>query len=101
MTTSVYRSLLHELRQLNSCGTIKKNSLIFTYLNSQFNKYRTTDETLCKAKEEMQFVANTYLCYLSSVRRQNEINKEFSGRGERSIQEAANLVGFKLPHDPK
>ncbi|KXJ69267.1 hypothetical protein RP20_CCG028028 [Aedes albopictus] len=49
----------------------------------------------------MQFAAETYLCYLRSVRKHKELSEMYSGRGERSIRDTADMVGFKLPHDPK
>ncbi|XP_055702261.1 protein FMC1 homolog [Phlebotomus papatasi] len=94
------RSLLNELRLSNPNGNIK-NSLAARYIIDQFRKYRTTDQTLCKAREEMHFVGQTYLCYLESRRTYQRIRKEYSGRGERTVEDTANLVGFKLPHDPK
>lgn len=97
----LYRALLSELRQHSQNGVLNKESPQFQYIASNFQKYQTTDQVLCKAKEEMKFLGETYLCYLQSLRRQNAIQKEYSGKGERSIEETASLVGFKLPHDPK
>lgn len=77
------------------------NNIIYKYIVQQFRKYKTTDQQLCKAREEMEFIAKTYLCYLKSSRLQQQIHQEFHGKGERSINETARMVGFKLPHDPK
>lgn len=97
---SLLRQILSELRYaLPKRGL--KNDLALKYIISQFRKYNTTDQQLCKAKEEMQFIAKTYLCYLKSSRLEREILEEFHGKGERTVTETANLVGFKLPHDPK
>lgn len=98
---STYRALLNEIRRNSPNGVLDKNSCLVNYITSQYKKYRTTDEVLCKAKEEMKFVGETYLCYLRSVRKQSEIVKDYGGKGERSVAETAGLVGFKLPHDPK
>jgi hypothetical protein len=97
----VYRSLIHELRLASPNGIMNKDSLAFKYISSQYQKYKTTDQQLCKAREEMQFLGNTYLCYLRSLRQQGSIQKHFTGKGERSVKETADMVGFKLPHDPK
>ncbi|XP_055689149.1 protein FMC1 homolog [Lutzomyia longipalpis] len=94
------RSLLNELRLASPSGSIK-DSLAAKYIVAQFQKYRTTDQTLCKAKEEMHFLGQTYLCYLQSQRNYQRIRKEYSGRGERTVEDTAKMVGFKLPHDPK
>lgn len=94
------RALLRELRLANPNGNIKE-SLAATYILNQFKNYQTTDQTLCKAQEEMLFLGNTYLCYLQSKRNYEAIRVEYTGKGERSVQETADMVGFKLPHDPK
>jgi hypothetical protein len=60
-----------------------------------------TDEQLCKAQFEMAYLADTYACYLGSLRRYHSIKDQYHGKGERSIESTANMVGFKLPHDPK
>lgn len=94
------RTLLKELRLANPNGHIK-DSLAAQYILQQFRKYQTTDETLCKARDEMQYLGQTYACYLQSKRNHDRIRLEFTGKGERSVKDTATMVGFKLPHDPK
>lgn len=94
------RTLLKELRLVSSNGHIK-DSLAANYVLAQYKKYRTTDQTLCKARDEMLFLGQTYACYLQSKRQHERICVEYKGGGERSVKDTANLVGFKLPHDPK
>lgn len=94
------RRLLSELRLTSPEGSIK-NSLTSQYILTQFKKYQTTDEQLCKQKAEMMFLGQTYLCYLESTRKYLKINDEYKGVGERSVESTADLVGFKLPHVPK
>lgn len=101
MAYNVYRSLIHELRLASPNGILNKESLVLKYITSQFRKYKTTDQQLCKAREEMQFLGQTYLCYLKSLRKQDVIQKHYKGGGERSVKATADMVGFKLPHDPK
>lgn len=96
-----YRCLLNELRRNSPTTTLRRDSLPVKYIASQYRKYKTTDEQFCKARAEMQFLCNTYLCYLESLRKHGELNKQYKGDGERSTESSANLVGFKLPHDPK
>lgn len=98
---SVYRSLIHELRLASPNGVLNKDSLVFKYISSQYRKYKTTDQQLCLKRDEMTFLGNTYLCYLQSLRKQEDIQKHYKGSGERSVAETADMVGFKLPHDPK
>lgn len=94
------RGILNELR-LASTNSCIKNSLTAKYVLAQFKKYQTTDEQLCKEKDEMLFLGNTYLCYLQSSRNYKRINDEYKGAGERTVEDTAKMVGFKLPHDPK
>lgn len=91
---------MKELRLASPKGTIKDN-LAAQYILAQFKKYRTTDETLCKARDEMHFLGKTYACYLQSRRNHETIRLEYTGKGERSVEDTASMVGFKLPHDPK
>lgn len=99
-STKVLRSILNEMRLASPNKTIK-DSLPAQYVLQQFKKYQTTDELLCKEKDEMLFLGNTYLCYLQSSRIYKKINDEYKGAGERSVEATAKMVGFKLPHDPK
>lgn len=94
------RALLNELRIASPNGCIKDSDAA-TYVLSQFKKYQTTDLQNCKGKDEMLFLGNTYLCYVQSIRKQKEINKDYAGKGEVSVQDAATMVGFRLPHDSR
>jgi len=62
--------------------------------------FQLTDEQLCKAQFEMSYLADTYALYLGSLRRYQVIKDQYHGKGDRSVRETANMVGFKLPHDP-
>ncbi|EDW13961.1 protein FMC1 homolog [Drosophila mojavensis] len=99
--TKVLRSLLHELRLASQSPGKIKDSLAARYILAQYKKYETTDQQLCKARDEAIFLGQTYLTYLSSLRKYNELYKEYHGSGERTVKETADLVGFKLPTDPK
>lgn len=94
------RQLLSELRKQSSSKKLADNQMV-RYIFSQYRKYQTTDQQLCKAIDEMHFKAKTYCDYLHHSRRYREINTEFKGKGERSVEDTAKMVGFKLPHDPK
>lgn len=96
----VLRSLLRELR-LSSPNKNIKESPAAKYVLQQYKKYNTTDQQLCKAKDEMLYLGNTYLCYLQSLRKYIAINEDYKGAGERTVEATAKMVGFKLPHDPK
>lgn len=98
-TLKLVRMLMGEIRKA-SCDKKIKDTPVVQYILGECRKYQTTDLQLCKAQEEAKYLAHTYLFYLQSSRRYLEINKEYTGKGERSVGETANMVGFKLPHDP-
>uniref|UniRef100_A0A182SHT4 SRR1 domain-containing protein n=1 Tax=Anopheles maculatus TaxID=74869 RepID=A0A182SHT4_9DIPT len=76
-------------------------SLTSKYITEQYRRFETTEQQHCRAKEELQFTAETYRCYLESLRKLKDLNESYRGKGERSIRQTADMVGFKLPHDPK
>ncbi|KOB67572.1 Uncharacterized protein OBRU01_19628 [Operophtera brumata] len=94
------RHLLSEVRKQNPTKKLSDNQMV-QYILDQYRKHQTTDQQLCKAIDEMHYKARTYCNYLESLRKYKEINVEFKGKGERSIKDTADMVGFKLPHDPK
>lgn len=96
----ILRSLISEIRHIARDKNMKENVMV-RYILEESRKHRETSEVLCKAREELKFLGETYRDYLASQRRYNEIRKHYAGRGERTVKETADLVGFKLPHDPK
>lgn len=76
--TKVLRGILKELRLISPNKNIK-DSLPAQYVIDQFKKYQTTDEQLCKEKDEMLFLGKTYLSYLESSRKYKRINDEYKG----------------------
>ncbi|NWV44148.1 FMC1 protein, partial [Grantiella picta] len=83
------RALLRELR--HAAGRSYRDSPAYRHV---------TSEKLCRAQQELHFQAATYLCLLRSVREHEALHREYHGRGERSPQEVAGLVGFRLPQQP-
>ncbi|XP_061714017.1 protein FMC1 homolog isoform X2 [Cydia pomonella] len=94
------RQLLSEIRKQSSTKKLAENQMA-RYILDQYRKHQVTDQQLCKAIDEMHFKARSYYDYLHHSRRYKEINMEFKGKGERSVEDTARMVGFKLPHDPK
>lgn len=103
---STLRKLITELRKIHNIEGLNKANSFTTYLKdqdsvkyifSQYRKNQVTDEQLCKEHESMNYMVNTYLCYLNSKRTYEQILKQFHGRGEKSVKDTADLVGFTLP----
>ncbi|GAB6019289.1 hypothetical protein CHUAL_000884 [Chamberlinius hualienensis] len=90
------RGIISEIRRYNPNGYAKSNSLI-KYIVNEYRRNQVTDRKLCRGEDELHYLARTYLCYITSHRKHQELYDEYHGKGERSIQEAANLVGLRLP----
>ncbi|GFN93142.1 protein fmc1 homolog [Plakobranchus ocellatus] len=92
----ILRSLAKELKAI-----YKKDNLqeipTYTYLQDQFRYFQVTEEKICRAQQEVNHVAKTYLCYLESARKLEELSSQYRGRGDRSVESSANIVGLKLP----
>jgi hypothetical protein len=94
------RQLVSEIRHVSSDKKLQDSPLT-KYIMMQFRKYKETDQQLCKAQEELKFLISSYHCYLRSQRRFKEIHDQYHAKGERSVKDTANMMGFKLPQDPK
>ncbi|XP_051640138.1 protein FMC1 homolog [Manacus candei] len=92
------RALLRELR--HAAGRHYRDSPAYRHVLAAFRAHRVTSEKLCRAQQELHFQAATYLCLLRSVREHEALHREYHGRGERSPEEVAGLVGFRLPQQP-
>lgn len=100
-SSSTLKQLLSELKAIRSGEGSSAYSLATKYITDQYRRFETTEQQHCRAKEELQFTAQTYRCYLESLRKLKDLNESYRGKGERSIRDTADMVGFKLPHDPK
>ncbi len=87
-TLNLYKELVREV------GSNDKP--LIDLIRNQFKQHTVTSEKLCKHPNEMEFVAQTYLTYLKSIREHLVLKQKYC-KGERSIEEAANIVGLKLP----
>ena len=47
------------------------------------------------------FIKSFRRTYLAAQRNYRKLHDEYNSKGERSVEETAKIVGFKLPHDPK
>lgn len=92
---TIYKNLL---RELSSNGTLFSYRLspIYLKIKDEYRRHRPITSKYCKQTDESTFVARTYLTYLESVRRCKTIRSTYS-KGERSVEQAANIVGLKLP----
>lgn len=74
---------------------VRKNDSI-KYMVDEVRKHDVTDERVCRPRDEMKFLAETYLCYLKSTRQYRHLHSEYHSK-DKSPEEAAKLVGLELP----
>ncbi|XP_025084529.1 protein FMC1 homolog [Pomacea canaliculata] len=98
-TREVFRQLMRELKLIYKTDNLH-NVPAYAYVESQFRRFQVTGEKECRGKEEAKHMAQTYLCLLKSVRLQEELNAQYKGKGERSIESSARMVGLALPQKP-
>ncbi|XP_014910086.1 protein FMC1 homolog [Poecilia latipinna] len=94
----VCRGILKELRTIQ--GPSYKQSLAYNYVIDQFRKNKVTGERYCRAQQEAHHASLTYLCLLTSTRNHLALYNLYHGKGERSPEEVAGLVGLRLPTQP-
>ncbi|XP_034751013.1 protein FMC1 homolog isoform X2 [Etheostoma cragini] len=94
----VCRGILKELRTMQ--GPKYKLSPAYNYVMEQFRKNKVTGEMYCRANQEAHHDSHTYLCLLASSRTHLALHKLYHGKGERSREEVAGLVGLRLPTQP-
>ncbi|ELT89661.1 hypothetical protein CAPTEDRAFT_59977, partial [Capitella teleta] len=74
-----------------------KENPLYIYILDQFRTHQATSQRLCREDKEMLHLGETYACLLHSIRKQEELSALYKGKGERSIQDSAHLVGLELP----
>merc|ERR1712098_251444 len=95
------RTIVSELRRALPDKTKLTGNQGLRFILTQYRKNATTQEQVCRHKEEMAFLADTYSTYLSSQRHYWDLQQEYHAKGERTVDEAAKMVGFNLPHEEK
>jgi hypothetical protein len=91
---NLYKSLTREVRT---------DKTLFNLIRNEFRQSKVTSSKYCKEENEQFFIANAYLSYLRNTREYSFLKSKYA-KGERSIEESANIVGLRLPkqyHDEK
>ncbi|XP_030649689.1 protein FMC1 homolog [Chanos chanos] len=94
----ICRGILKEIRALK--GPEYKQTMAYNYVMDQFRKNQVTGARYCRAQREALHASHTYLCLLNSTRHHQELHNLYHGKGERSPEEVASLVGLRLPTQP-
>ncbi|RNA39660.1 hypothetical protein BpHYR1_022087 [Brachionus plicatilis] len=89
----LYKKLYRNLRM----ASMRKGEESYVdILRSEFRQHSVSDSKYCMQKNEMMFMARTLSTYLTSTKQTLQLYAKYC-RGERSIEEAANIVGLRLP----
>ena len=91
----IYKNLLRELSTNNTLFAYR-SSPIYLKIKEEYRRHRPIATKYCKQNDEALFLARTYLTYLESVRHRHRIHSTYS-KGEKTVQQAANIVGLNLP----
>lgn len=82
------------------CSTLSCHHLIVINGFLSFPSSQVTGERYCRAQQEAHHASDTYLCLLASTRNHLVLHNLYHGKGELNQEEAAGLVGLRLPTQP-
>ncbi|KAI6190915.1 Protein FMC1-like protein [Aphelenchoides bicaudatus] len=88
------RKIVHELKLAN--GKLNRDSQQYNFLIDQFREHQLTQRIHCKAPNEAEHLAQTYLTYLESSRKLSELHEKYKGK-QKTVEQSAELVGLKVP----
>lgn len=94
------RLLIRQIKGTSQWKTAQDKRMV-QYMLNEARVHKESCEVFCKARTELKCLAENYLLYLTSLQKYQEIQTQFAGKSERRVQETAELVGFKLPNNPK
>lgn len=89
----------HLLEEISRASTKNINSDMYKFVSNKYRANQVSSERYCRAHKEASHDAATYWCLLRSTREHNELVMKYHGTGERTTEQAANLVGLKLPQE--
>ncbi|CAH3154379.1 unnamed protein product [Porites lobata] len=90
----VLRGILRELKLLSPVKEPVISTVEGQFLISEYRQFSKAGETVANI---LYYDSLYYLCLLTSQREAMDLFLRYKGRGERSVEETAGLVGFKLP----
>lgn len=66
-------------------------------ISEHIRKHDVTDQRICRAPQELDYIAQCYKTYLASGEQYRLLYGKYYGKGEKSVEESAKAVGLKLP----
>lgn len=70
---------------------------VLEHIHDLIRKHDATDQRICRAPEELNYIASCYRTYLKSGERYRELYGKHFGKGDKTVEEAARTVGLNLP----
>ncbi|KAL3836310.1 hypothetical protein ACJMK2_021747 [Sinanodonta woodiana] len=95
----MYKGIIRHLQSIYKKDKLR-DTPAYMYVVDQFRKHQVTGEKHCRGKEELQHLGESYLCLLQSIQKYEELSAVYKGKGDRSVESSANLVGLNLPIVP-
>jgi hypothetical protein len=89
---SLYKNLYKNLKQTKT----SELNVYRVLLRNEFIQHSVSDSKYCMEKDQMFFLGNAYLTYLESTKETLTLYARYC-KGERSIEQSANIVGLRLP----
>jgi len=93
---NLYKNLFKVLtKNKNATGAAFTDSFL-EILRKEFDTNAVSDSKYCTEKDQQKFLADAYLTYLDNTEKTLKLYSTYS-KGERSTEEAAAIVGLRLP----
>ncbi len=74
---------------------------VLEHIRQTIRQHNVTDQRLCRAPEELHYLADCYRTYLQAGQQYRTLYSKHYGKGEKTVEEAARTVGLKLPEAKK
>ena len=72
-------------------------SPMFEVIRQTVRQNKITDQRICRAPNELRYLGQSYRTYLDSGEKYRQLLAKYYGKSERSVDETAKMMGFKLP----
>ncbi|CAL8101227.1 unnamed protein product [Orchesella dallaii] len=100
---NILRCLYRELRpSVNAPQTHVYETQVWKYIVGLCRQCKTQQSTQgLEVQKNLEQTGRSYVLYLQGSKEYHRISDEYKGAGERSADDTAKLLGFKMPHEPK
>ncbi|OTF77409.1 hypothetical protein BLA29_011599 [Euroglyphus maynei] len=94
-TLCLVRSICRTLRTQMK-GKVSESPM-FEVIRQTVRQNKVTDQRICRAPNELRYLGETYRTYLDSGEKYRQLLNKYYGKSERSVEQTAEMMGFKLP----